>query len=455
MHINDDDTIVAIGSPRGPAARGIVRLSGVRAVEVASACLEEPLGGGTYFLVEGRFKLPHTAAFPVLIYVMRAPRSYTREDVVEIHAPGSPPLLSAITSELCRRGARPAEPGEFTKRAFLSGRIDLAQAEAVCQIITARSESEERLALSVLGGDLSEEVRRIRARLLDLAVDMEAGLDFHDDDVTFAGPEKVKGEISAALDSLRRLADESVTRRVHREEVLTVLFGAANAGKSSIFNMLAGSDQAIIHETPGTTRDFLEAVLEMGGVSFLMVDTAGVRPPAEVVEEIAVERSRRFVAEAQLVLFVVDASVGVTPDVEALYAQARRMPHIVVLNKADRALAVDRQGWIRRFGGTEVVEVSAMTALGKDALHDALVDHVLGGKVDLSDARFLLANRQRALLEKAADTLESALLAVGNAGEEIVAFETREAIESLGRVTGEDYVEDLIDEVFSRFCLGK
>jgi len=455
-----EDTICAIASPRGRAARGIVRLSGDHAAEVASQCLDKPVSAETFVMQPAEFRLPDTGPFPVTVYVMRAPRSYTREDVVEIHAPGSPPLLAAIMAELCRHGARLAEPGEFTKRAFLNGRIDLAQAEAVLALIRARSDDEERLALSALGGNLSNEVKAIRAKLMELVVDMEAGLDFHEDEAVFATAERQKQEVAEAASAIRALLDASAARSVYREEVLTVIYGPVNAGKSSLFNMLVGAQKAIVHETPGTTRDTLEAAVKIGPVSFLFVDTAGVRKPAETIEEMAVARSKRFAREAEVTLFVVDASEPLSSDTEALYEEVRQQPHIVVLNKADLPLAVDRKGWLERFCDARVVEVSAERNSGRLALEDALVEAVEGGEVDLSTMRFYLAGRQRRLLEEALDALARAGLAAGNVAqtggaEEIVALELREAVEALGRITGEDYVADLLDEVFSRFCLGK
>jgi tRNA modification GTPase len=449
----EEDTIVAVATPRGAAARGIVRLSGPRAAEIVSACLDGPLPAGTYLVSDARLRLPATGPFPVTVYAMRAPKSYTREDVVEVHAPGSPPLLAAIITEFVRRGARQAEPGEFTKRAFLNGRIDLAQAEAVLAVIRARSDEEERLALSSLGGDLSDEVRAIRARLISLAADVEAGLDFCEEAIVFADAARRGEEISAAAAAIRSILASSAARQVFREDVLAVFYGPVNAGKSSLFNMLAGAEHAIVSHVAGTTRDFLEAAVCVDGVSFILVDTAGVRAPAEVVEEMAIARSRRSVSEAQVVLFVVDGAEPVSPEVATLYEEARRLPHVAVINKADRPLAVTAAEWRRRFG-EDAVEVSAATGAGREALETALAEAIHGGKVDLSGMRFYVAARQRGLLEEAGAALARAAEAEG-AGDEIVAVELREAAAALGRLTGEDYADDVLDDIFARFCIGK
>lgn len=451
-----EDTIVAIATPRGRGALGIVRLSGTRAVEMASACLEEPLDAATYTRVEGRLKLRETAPFPVVLYVMLAPRSYTREDVVEIHAPGSPALLAAILREVTAKGARLAEAGEFTKRAFLNGRIDLAQAEAVMALIQAGSISEEKLALSALRGDFSKRVAVVRAGLVALMVDVEAGLDFVEEDVVFASSERQRQGVAEAAAALQDLLSASAARRVYREETVAVLYGPVNAGKSSIFNLLAGSHEAIVEDAPGTTRDFLEAVVEIEGVHFLLVDTAGIRPPAELVEQIAIERSESMAREAQVVAFVADASRPPDDKVRRLYEMAREMPHIAVLNKTDLATSAAVADWKRFFAPARTIELSALSGAGLDDLEVALAETVLGGAVDLSGSRYLLEERQKRCLDDALEALARAARAVeGGEGDELAALEIRQAVEALGRVSGEDYVADLLDEVFSRFCIGK
>lgn len=451
-----EDTIAAIATPRGKGARGIVRLSGPDALPVAESCLDRALPKAAYRLHNAAFRLPRTAPFPVSVYIMTAPRSYTREDVVEIHAPGAPPLLAAILDELRHSGARLAAPGEFTRRAFLNGRIDLAQAEAVLAVIRSASDAEEKLALSALRGDMRDHLRPVRRQLMELAVDIEAGLDFVEDDISFAPESRRQAGLRSAAAAIREILEHSYARTVFHEEVVAVLYGATNAGKSSIFNMLAGSPQAIVEPTPGTTRDFLEAAVEIEGAHFLLVDTAGVRTPAEVVEQIAVETSRRIAREAQIVLFVVDASLRPSPEVDALYRDVRRLPHLVLLNKSDKPSALSHDQWRRRFPDAAALEISAETGTGRDELELAMARQVHLGGVNLSGSRFLLVERQKACLGDAADALKRARDAVDReAGDEILSLEIRQACEALGNVTGESYLDDLLDEVFSRFCLGK
>ncbi len=456
MSVFPEDTIVAVSTPRGRAATGIIRLSGPKAFEIVSAMLEQPPERRTYTRSTGRLRLPRTAPFPVAVYIMLAPRSYTREDVVEIHAPGSPALLAEILAEARRRGARLAEAGEFTRRAFLNGRVDLAQAEAVMAVVRAASDGERKLALSALAGDFSREVGAVRDRLLDLAADMEAGLDFTEEDVTFADAARQREVIGSAIRDLNEILRRSASRRVFSEDVVAVLYGTANAGKSSIFNMLVGSPEALVAAAPGTTRDFLEAEVDLEGVRFLLVDTAGVRTPTEVIEAVAVERSVDRAAQAQLVLFVADASTPLDDETARLYRTARDGPHIVVLNKIDLSRAVTAEDWRGRFGDGPLVELSALTGKGARELELAMARAVIGGEIDLSASRFLIEERHRGGLEESLGALDRALEAVeDDRGDEFVAFELREAAEAVGRITGRTYAEDLLDAVFSRFCIGK
>ncbi len=396
-----------------------MRLSGPRAVEIAG----------------GR---PGAVAF-------RAPRSYTREDVVEIHLPGSPPLVEALVRELVEAGARPARPGEFTLRAFLNGRLDLAQAEAVERIISAEDQEERRAALELLGGGFSRRLRDVESALLDLCADAEASMDFPEEDIEILSAEEARRRAAAALESLRSLAAETASAWVADRRPSAVLAGPPNAGKSSLFNALTGGD-ALVADAPGTTRDVLAAELDVG-VRVRLLDTAGLQEASGVDAE-AVRRAREAAAAADVVLFVVDAADWRA----ALPLEPMGRPAILVVNKCDLAPGGDVG---RRFHIREVVCTSAKTGEGLLELKMALAGMLAAGGASGPAARFRVDVRQRALLLEAEAALARAAGAASGLGMEFVALDLRAALWALGGITGRDAGEDLLDRIFSRFCLGK
>ena len=412
------DTIVALSSPPGAGLRAVVRLSGPRAIEIGAS-------------------RPGAVAF-------RAPRSYTREDVVEIHLPGSPPLVDLLVRSLVEAGARPARPGEFTLRAFLNGRLDLAQAEAVERIISSEGEEECRAALDQLEGAFSRRLRGIESALLDLGADAEAAIDFTDQDIEILPGEEARRRAGALLEDLRALRGETAAARVADARPAAVLLGPPNAGKSSLFNALTGSE-ALVTEAAGTTRDVLAAELDVG-VRVKLLDTAGLQPAAGVDGE-AVRRAREAARRADVVLFVADAT-----DWEAALPLAPRgRPAILVVNKCDLVPGAEVG---RRFHIREVVCTSARTGEGLADLRAALA-RMIGGEGDGAGARFRVDMRQRALLREAEAALERAAGTAPGLGMEFVALDLRAALDALGGITGRDVGEDLLDRIFSRFCLGK
>lgn len=414
-----DDTIVALSSPPGAGLRAVVRLSGPRAVAA---------GGSRPGAV-----------------VFRAPRSYTREDVVEIHLPGSPPLVEALLRDLVEAGARPARPGEFTLRAFLNGRLDLAQAEAVERVISAEDEEERRAALGQLEGGFSRRLRGLEESLLDLVADAEAAIDFADQDIEIVTVEEVRRRAGDVLTELRALRAETASARVPDGRPTAVLLGPPNAGKSALFNALTGSD-ALVTDTAGTTRDVLEAELD-AGIRVRLFDTAGIQE-AEGVDAEAVRRARGAAGRADVVLFVVDAA-----DWErALPLEPRGRPAILVVNQCDRAPGLEVG---RRFHTREVVCTSARTGEGLPALKRVLGDMLGKGEVGGAGARFRVDFRQRALLREAEAALDRAAGTAAGLGMEFVALDLRAALDALGGLSGRAIEEDLLDRIFSRFCLGK
>lgn len=470
-----DDTIVAISTAAGPGAIGIVRLSGPSALELTSRVFVPRHGdlfsAETFSLTYGHVVEPDdgTAVDEVLVAVMRAPRSYTREDVVEVHCHGGPVALRTVLRIMVASGARIAEPGEFTRRAFVNGRIDLAQAEGIVDLISARSRGALRAAMHELDGGLSSRLKALRGELVSTLAGIEASVDFSEEDVDEIDWDSVRRILAKASVGVEELLSTAGLGRVLQQGVRVAIVGRPNVGKSSLLNALVMRERAIVSEIPGTTRDTVEEEVDVGGIPIRLVDTAGIRSDGEAVERLGMERSLRTLEQAELVIVVADLSdmdeAGVLEMIEA--AQGR--PCIVVGNKSDLVRegsdARERlQGLVARAwaGPGETVapgmylkEASAKTGEGVAAVRRVLEEVMAGGSVDLEEP-ILVGERQRALVCEAGRRLADALAGIdGAAGEELVAEDVRGAALALGRITGEDLTPDLLDEIFSRFCLGK
>ena len=401
------ETIVALSTPPGAGLRAIVRLSGPRAVQIAGA-------------------VPGAVLF-------KAPRTYTREDLVEIHLPSSPPLVARLLAELLERGARPARPGEFTLRAFLNGRLDLAQAEAVEQLVSAEGEDERRAALDQLEGSFSKRLGRIEGELLDLCADAEAAIDFVDQDIEILSVAEAQRRGRKAQDDLRQLRTETAQRKTADHRPTVALHGLPNAGKSALFNALSGSD-AIVSDVAGTTRDVLSAEVDVG-FPVRLLDVPG-EAEAPGLDGEAVRRSREAVRRADLVVLVVDATRP-SPSIEP-----RGRAWLRVYSKGDLP-----------HGSLEGLVTSARTGEGLAELRREIARRL--GDEDRPGARFRVNLRQGALLQEAEAALERASTAAPTLGMEFVSADLRAALTALGGISGRSTDEDLLDRIFSRFCLGK
>ena len=458
------DTILAVSTPAGYSPRAILRLSGPEAL----ACVAERFHADgdygdwrrTFSATRGRLHLAEAdAQVPALVYVMRAPRSYTREDVVELHVPGCPALLDMLLDEFLSGGAgalRLAQPGEFTRRAMLNGRIDLAQAEAVLALIRARSDSELAAAAARLGGGVSRRCAELQDQIAELRAQVEAALDFAQHGIELIGA----GEVMERCASLRRTILEEVSagrgELASRGAVTVAICGAPNAGKSSLLNRLAGSERAIVHPTAGTTRDAVTAQLRAEGVTFNLLDSAGLaRRPAGPDAE-AVRRSRVGAATSDLIMLVIDGSVPLPQDALEIAEGVDAARLLCVINKSDLPRVVEEEH-LRRMGlECEMLHASALTGEGVDRLRDMLWRVVAEGRLDASAADCLFNARQRSALGRAAEEIEEGERAVrDDLGYEFAALNLREASEALGEVTGRVTSQDVLDRIFSRFCIGK
>ncbi len=451
------DTIVAIATPPGRGGIGIVRLSGPAACGIAAQVFRprrlrgRPASHRMYAgeVVEGSGE-PIDEALAVYMY---APHSYTGEDVVELHCHGSPVVLRRVVRRCCAAGARVAEPGEFTKRAFLNGRIDLVQAEAVAEIVHARTEAAARTGLRHLSGQLSAELAALREALVAAKAHAEAWIDFAEDEVEVT-PEALEAELRAIAARIDALLASYERGRLVREGLHLAIVGKPNVGKSSLLNALAGADRAIVTEVPGTTRDVIEESVEIGGVEVVLSDTAGLREEAGHVERLGIERARRRAAEADGVLVVLDRSQPLAEEDWAVIAAMEGQPGLIVANKCDLPPRWEPRCALAGLP-KKAVEVSARTGAGLVELQQAVVELFQLAEVD-PELPLLTLVRHREALAQARDSLGLAIEGLTlNQPIDLVAVDLQSAVEHIGSITGAVVVDEVLDRIFREFCIGK
>ena len=445
------DTIVAIATPPGQGGVGIVRLSGAESRAIVGGLFSGRLEDRR--IAHGHIRDPQTGDVidEALVAYMEAPHSYTREDVVEINCHGSPLVLQRVLELALRNGARLASPGEFTLRAFLNGRIDLAQAESVLEIIQAQTEVGLRLAVQGLGGRLSEPIRRLRSEVMQLHAYLTACIDFPEDEVEGQMEIDPPAVVAGAEKDLQSLLESAEIGMVYRLGVRTAIIGRPNVGKSSLLNRLLGEERAIVTEIPGTTRDTVEEVATVQGIPFLLVDTAGIQETCDAVEHIGIQRSRRAAEQADLLLVMLDASAPVTEADHQLLALAAGRAAVVVANKCDlpvRAALAELP--------PPLVRLSALTGQGLEALHREMAQAALGKGALSSDAVLVTNPRHKAALERALGHLRGAGESL-RAGmpHDFVTIDLSSCLGALGEITGEGVTEELLETIFSQFCIGK
>lgn len=457
------DTIAAIGTPLGEGGIGIVRVSGPDAIRIAEKVFlprkkQDWAEGPGYRLFYGYAVDPENGAVidEVLLSFMRAPYSYTTEDVVEVNCHGGFVAVRKVLEAVLRAGARLAEPGEFTQRAFLGGRIDLCQAEAVLDVIRAVTEEGLRVAQGQLQGRLTREIRALREEAVALLAAVEAGIDFPDD-VPGPAREEVVQDLRALREKGEALLANAAAGAVYRDGVVTVLAGKANVGKSSLLNALAGRERAIVTAIPGTTRDIVEEIVNVNGIPLRVMDTAGIREAVEEVERIGVARAREALASAQLVIVVLDAAAGLTGEDEAVFRASAERERIVVVNKVDRVAEPLPPEAIRLLAAeAPVVYLSALTGAGLDRLRRAISEKVFGGRVLRPDEVLVSRVRHREALERFVGRIKAAEDGLsGGLPEDVASLDLRAAVAALGEITGETVTEDVVEGIFRDFCVGK
>jgi len=454
----EDTTIVAPATPGGTGAISVVRLSGPDAFRVAGRLtgLSPPLAPARTLrrcpvrdVSGGILDIALAVFFP-------GPHSFTGEDVVEIHLHGNPVVVETVVRAACVAGAVPAEPGEFSRRAFHRGKMDLTQAEGLCDLIGARTEAAARSALRQMRGGLREEIVPLRERLLSLLTLQEAAIDFaEEDDVPAITGTQLSERVSEIMERLKELLRSYEAGRRFRDGATVVIAGVANVGKSRLLNRLAGEERAIVTETPGTTRDYLRADVAIGGVPVTLVDTAGLRETADPVEREGVRRSREIVASADLVLFVLDGSRAASAGDRTAYEEVAQRTHLVLLNKSDLAAAEEGSGFSGA-GKRGVLRLSAKTGEGIGDLLAAVAREVAPAEGAIRAQAPLTRARQRLAVERAMSALSRAMEAAEEGLPlEFPAADVREAAGALAELLGEVAPEEVLDAIFDAFCVGK
>ena len=457
-----EDTIAAIATPIGQAGIGIIRISGPGSLEIGKTVFtpktDQPLFK-SHRLYMGYIRDPESAHIidEVLVSFMAAPNSYTREDVFEINSHSGYALLSGIMAILMKLGARMAEPGEFTKRAFLNGRIDLTQAEAVVDLMNAQSERGLLLAARQIRGSVKTDTETLREKAIHILANAEAAIDFPEDDIEHLFREEGAEFIENNLIQPIHILIKAHADRIWVDGINTAIVGRVNAGKSSLLNRLLDEPRAIVTDIPGTTRDVIESTLNISGIPIHIMDTAGLREVKDEVERQGIHLTRQKIAEADLLLIVIDRSRPLNSDDMDILTQCEKKKTLVVINKIDLPVASgyrEKADFLNRF---PTVEISALTGLGLDHLKEAIKDSILSDNSLATTTSHAVPNlRHREALKAAKKCFENARIkARTHAPMEIVAFELRTGLDALGEITGQTIDDEVLDSIFSQFCLGK
>lgn len=455
------ETIAAIATGMSNSGIGIIRMSGPEAISIAD---------GIFVSARKNFKLTEAATHTVhygnivyedniidevLIIIMKAPNSYTMEDVVEIDCHGGVYVMKKILDILIKSGARTAEPGEFTKRAFLNGRIDLTQAEAVIDIINSKNKYALSNSVKLLNGKLSEQITEIRKDLINNIAYIEAALDDPEHISLDNYGDKLLITVDNYIDKVDNLIKTVDNGKIFTQGVKTVIIGKPNAGKSSILNILAGYDRAIVTDIAGTTRDTIEEQINLAGITLNLVDTAGIRNTKDIVEEIGVNKAKELVEEADLILYVVDSSTELDENDYNILNIIKNRKTVILLNKSDLDTVTDADS-ISKITDSKVISVSAKDNTGLDELSETIVKLFASGEIDYNDEVYVSGERNKEALEETLESLKLVKKSI-NEGlpEDFYTIDLMNAYEQLGKITGESVEDDLVNEIFSKFCMGK
>lgn len=454
------ETIAAIATAMSSSGIGIIRISGDEAFDIIRKIFRKKSGKNLEeikshvvhygFIYDGDEKIDE-----VLVIFMKGPHSYTAEDTVEIDCHGGVLMMKKILETAIKYGARPAEPGEFTKRAFLNGRIDLSQAEAVIDVINAKNQYALKSSVSQLSGSVSEKIKNLREKILYEIAFIESALDDPEHISLDGYGEKLYKKLLPMEQEVKKLLESSDDGKVMAEGVKTVILGKPNAGKSSLMNVLLGEDRAIVTDIAGTTRDVLEEHIRLKGISLNIVDTAGIRDTEDIVEKIGVDKARNMADEADLIIYVVDASRPLDENDSKIRDMIQNKKSVVILNKTDLEQAVTKEE-LEMETGKQVVPVSAKEGTGIDVLEKEIQSMFYHGEINFNDEVYITNVRHKAALEETAKSLQMVQDSIENQmPEDFYSIDLMNAYEQLGLIIGEAVEDDLVNEIFSKFCMGK
>jgi len=470
MKFWENDTIAAISTPIGESGIGIVRISGPKALEIA----QEAFRDKNLNITKIKNILSHTVHYgfvidpesgkkidEVILVLMKKPQTYTLEDIVEFNCHGGILSLRKVLETVIHYGARMAEPGEFTKRAFLNGRIDLSQAEAVIDLIQAKTERSLSSSLAQLGGSLKKKIADLRHRLIRISAEIEAPMDFPDQDIKEISPKKVEENISYILKEINSLIETLDYGKILKEGINALIVGKANVGKSSLFNALLRENRAIVTHLPGTTRDAIEELINIKGIAFKIVDTAGLKNPENVIEKISIKKMMKHLKEAKLILAMFDASVLLSSEDKEVIREINKEKNenkkvIVIENKIDLSKKIDREKLFDLLDIKDSIKMSLKEKTGIEELEEKLARAAIEGLVIPENGVVINNVRQANQLNRAKQALEHVLLGLkGKITYDFLTIDLKDALDSLGEITGDSINDEIVNDIFSRFCIGK
>ena len=447
-----EDTIAAIATSLGVGAISIIRVSGPEAIKIVNNIFKgkDLTKQKTHTITYGHIIENDKIIDEVLISIMKSPKSFTTEDTVEINCHGGISTTNKVLELLLNNGCRLAEPGEFTKRAFLNGRIDLIEAEGVMDLINSKTEKARNLAINQLSGTSSELIKKLRKEIVEILANIEVNIDYPEyDDIAVLSTQIIKPQITNIIKELKKIIDHSENTKIIKDGIDVLILGRPNVGKSSLLNRLLEEDKAIVTDIEGTTRDIVEGKINLDGIILNIIDTAGIRQTEDIVEKIGVEKSLSLIDKADLVLFLLNNNEDITPEDKNIINQLKNKNHIIVINKCDLTKKLD-------LNDNDCVYISAKENIGIDNLKNKIKELYNLEKIETEDLSYLSSARSISLLKQAMQSLKNADKGIDdNYPIDMVEIDIKDSWNILGEIIGETYEEELIDQLFSQFCLGK